>query len=78
MSFRDHPNKFDSDFLAALFGHRGNALHGFDFASVGTGQVGDSFRITLQWAIDDAALPETLLQCPAADAVSRDAQYELV
>ena len=73
MRFRDHPNKFDNDFLAAVFGHGGDALHGFDFASVGTGQVGDSFRITLQWAIDDAALPETLVaKCPAADAVSRD------
>ena len=70
---RDHPEKFDVGFLAALFGQEGAALRGFDFAPVGTGQVGDSFRVTLDWAIDDKALPPSLVaKCPAADAVSRD------
>jgi hypothetical protein len=73
MSFRDHPEKFDNDFLAALFGKVGDGLRGFDFAPVGTGQVGDSFRVTLDWAVSDDSLPQTLVaKCPAADAVSRD------
>ena len=73
MSFRDHPEKFDNDFLAGLFGQHGDALRGFDFAPVGTGQVGDSFRVALDWAVNDVTLPGTLVaKCPAADAVSRD------
>ena len=38
MSFRDHPEKFENDFLAGLFGQHGDALRGFDFAPVGTGR----------------------------------------
>ena len=78
MSFRDHPEKFDNDFLAGLFGQQGDALRGFDFAPVGTGQVGDSFRVALDWAVNDAALPGTLVaKCPAADAVSRDTAHNM-
>lgn len=79
MSLRDHPEKFDTAFLAALFGQAEAALNGFDFAPVGTGQVGDSFRVRLDWASDGGAegagsgLPRSLVaKCPAADAVSRE------
>ncbi len=75
MSLRDHPEKFDVEFLADLFGQKANALRGFEFAPVGTGQVGDSFRLTLDWADETAAdaLPRSLVaKCPAADTVSRE------
>ncbi|MGB2227850.1 MAG: hypothetical protein ACPH44_07865, partial [Parvibaculales bacterium] len=73
MSLRDHPEKFDVGFLAGLFGQPGEALSGFDFVPVGTGQVGDSYRVTLDWAVNDVALPKSLVaKCPAVDAVSRD------
>jgi len=71
MSFRDHPERFDAAFLADLFGQPAEALNRFDFIPVGTGQVGDSYRIQLDWAV--AGLPPSLVaKCPAADAVSRD------
>lgn len=73
MSLRDHPEKFDVGFLAGLFGQPGEVLSGFDFVPVGTGQVGDSYRVTLDWAVNDVALPKSLVaKCPAVDAVSRD------
>ena len=73
MSLRDHPEKFDVAFLAGLFGQAGNALTDFDFVPVGTGQVGDSFRVRLNWAENRSDLPSSLVaKCPAADAVSRD------
>ena len=73
MSLRDHPETFDVGFLAGLFGQPADALSGFDFAPVGTGQVGDSYRVTLDWAANDDGLPKSLVaKCPAADAVSRD------
>ena len=53
MSLRDHPEKFDTAFLAALFDRPAEALRGFDFVPVGTGQVGDSFRVTLDWREDE-------------------------
>ena len=73
MSFYDHPEKFDVAFLAALFSQEADALRGFDFAPVGTGQVGDSYRVTLDWAGHDDGLPKSLVaKCPAENAVSRD------
>jgi hypothetical protein len=76
MSLRDHPEKFDAGFLAGLFDQPAAALNGFSFTPVGTGQVGDSFRVTLDWAEGDwkeDGLPASLVaKCPAADAVSRE------
>ena len=73
MSLRDHPEKFDVGFLASLFEQPADALSGFDFAPVGTGQVGDSYRVTLDWTTHDDGLPKSLVaKCPAADSVSRD------
>ena len=73
MSFYDHPEKFDVGFLAALFAQEADALRGFDFEPVGTGQVGDSYRVTLDWAGYDDGLPKSLVaKCPAENAVSRD------
>lgn len=72
MSLRDHPSKFDAAFLAALFELPAAALTGFSFAPVGTGQVGDSFRVTLDWA-DGVAAPASLVaKCPAGDVTSRE------
>ena len=77
MSFRDHPARFDNAFLAGLFGRSADGLNDFAFAPVGTGQVGDSYRLTLDWTDNEGAggdmLPASLVaKCPAADAVSRE------
>ena len=77
MSLRDHPEKFDTGYLAALFGHKAEALSDFTFAPVGTGQVGDSYRVTLDWA-DGVDAPRSLVaKCPAADATSRETARNL-
>lgn len=78
MSLRDHPDSFDAGFLAAIFGQEAGALTGFSYAPVGTGQVGDSFRLSLDWADKTDALPATIVaKCPAADAVSRETARNL-
>jgi hypothetical protein len=75
--FRDHPLRFDAAYLAQVFDQPSEALSGFTFEPVGTGQVGDSYRIDLDWASPplDAAttLPSSLIaKCPAGDATSRE------
>lgn len=72
MALRDHPEKFDTAFLAGLFERPEAALKGFDFAPVGTGQVGDSFRLTLDWAEAGMGPASLVAKCPAADATSRE------
>ena len=53
MSFRDHPARFDKGFLAGLFGRPATDLQDFAFTPVGTGQVGDSYRLSLDWATSE-------------------------
>ena len=72
MRLRDHPSKFDRAFLAALFGQAEAALKDFSFAPVGTGQVGDSFRVTLDWQDGIDAPASLVAKCPAQDATSRE------
>lgn len=72
MTLRDHPSQFDVGFLAALFELPKSALKGFSFAPVGTGQVGDSFRVSLDWAEGTKAPNSLVAKCPAQDATSRE------
>ena len=72
MGLRDHPSKFDKAFLAALFKQDAAMLKDFSFAPVGTGQVGDSFRIMLDWQEGVEAPSSLVAKCPAADATSRE------
>jgi hypothetical protein len=78
MGLRDHPSKFDTAFLAGLFKAAEADLRGFDFAPVGTGQVGDSFRITLDWVESGEDRPASLVaKCPAEDTTSRETARNL-
>lgn len=71
--FADHPEKFDSDWLAGVLGQPAGALRAIEFAPVGTGQVGDSFRLHLEWSEAAANAPATIIaKCPAQDPVSRE------
>ena len=54
MSFRDHPARFDKAFLAGLFVRPATDLQDFAFTPVGTGQVGDSYRVSLDWAASES------------------------
>ena len=66
--FFDHPGKFDPDWLASLLGQPAGALQGLEFAPVGTGQVGDSFRVHLDWSTAATNAPATIIaKCPAND-----------
>ena len=72
----DHPEKFDLNWLADKLNQPEGAqpqdlLVGFDIKPIGTGQVGDSYRLTLDWK-DESAQPKTLVaKCPAQDEKSR-------
>lgn len=71
MTVFDHPNKFTPAWLETVLGRPAGSLRGFDFAAVGTGQVGDSYRVQLDWYEADA--PTSLIaKCPAADTTSRE------
>jgi hypothetical protein len=76
-AFRDHPSAFDVAYLAQVFDQPSEALSGFSFEPVGTGQVGDSYRVTLDWASSPThvsnPLPASLIaKCPAGDTNSRE------
>ncbi|MFW2436903.1 MAG: phosphotransferase family protein [Parvibaculales bacterium] len=69
--FPDHPEKFTNAWLAEKLGFPEAALKGFDFTPVGTGQVGDSYRLRLDWHEGDG--PATIVaKCSAADPTSRE------
>ena len=71
--FPDHPEKFEPDWLAGVLGQPAGALRAIEFAPVGTGQVGDSFRLHLDWSEAAANAPATIIaKCPAKDPVSRE------
>ena len=66
-----HPNELSTKFLENLFENHQSNLIDFKFESVGSGQVGDCYRIFLNWKIKDS-LPETFIaKCPANDQASR-------
>ncbi len=70
MELPDHPDKFSTDWLAQMLGYEG--LSQFDYAPVGTGQVGDSYRLSLTWDAP-ADKPATIIaKCPAANPQSRE------
>jgi len=67
----DHPEKITNAWLAEKLGYAASCLKGFSFEPVGTGQVGDSFRLTLDWQNSEG--PQSIIaKCSAADATSRE------
>ena len=69
--FPDHPEAFTSPWLAEKLGFAPDALRGFTYEPVGTGQVGDSYRVSLDWRDGDG--PATIIaKVSAADATSRE------
>ena len=79
--------QFPLDWLASLFGQAPGALRGYATKPVGTGQMCDSFRLTLDWAEGVAGLaggesggtlPATIIaKCPSHDPASRDVAQRL-
>lgn len=76
MSFPISPEAISADWLGAVLGHSGQ-LKGFNAAKVGTGQMCDSYRLTLDWAdgdwLGDTDAPATVIaKCPSHDEASRN------
>ncbi len=64
------PGQFTTDWLADKLGAPAGSLKGFDAKAIGTGQMCDSFRLTLAWNGHDG--PATIVaKCPSTNADSR-------
>lgn len=70
MSFPTAPGAMTPDWLGAVLGHLGQ-LRGFAAAKVGTGQMCDSFRLTLHWAAGVDGPASVIAKCPSHDEASR-------
>lgn len=71
MSFPTSPEAITPLFLGGLLGQAGK-LRGFTWAKVGTGQMCDSYRLTLDWQ-DGVQAPATVIaKCPSQDEASRN------
>ena len=71
MSFPTSPEAMSPAWLARKLGQDADALRGFTVTPVGTGQMCDSFRLTLDWAGDVDAPVSVIAKCPSHDAASR-------
>ena len=73
----EHPNQFSKKFIASLFNSSESNLKGFEFKPVGSGQVGDCFRVNLNWKEKKNVPSSFIAKCPAADQSSRDTARNL-
>ena len=65
-----HPENFNTNFISEKLGFLPNTLKDFSFQAVGSGQVGDSYRLSLDWNNNEG--PETIIaKCSAKDLTSR-------
>ena len=72
MSFPTSPEAMSPAWLADIFGQDAGALRGFTASKVGTGQMCDSYRLTLDWARDVDAPATVVAKCPSHDEASRN------
>ncbi len=64
------PEQFTTEWLAERLGAPAGSLSGFDATPIGTGQMCDSFRLTLDWNSHDG--PATIVaKCPSTNEDSR-------
>ena len=71
MSFPTSPDAMSPAWLARALGQAPEALRGFTVAKVGTGQMCESFRLTLDWAGNVGAPTTVVAKCPSHDDASR-------
>lgn len=72
MSFPTSPEAMSPAWLAEKLGQDAGALSGFTATRVGTGQMCDSFRLTLDWARAVDAPATVVAKCPSHDEASRN------
>jgi len=73
----DHPSQFSKKFIASLFNSPEENLKTFNFVPVGSGQVGDCFRVNIDWKEKNNLPIAFIAKCPAADQSSRDTARNL-
>ncbi len=71
MSFPTSPEAMTADWLGAVLGQPGK-LKAFTAAKVGTGQMCDSYRLTLDWQAGTDAPATVIAKCPSRDEASRN------
>ena len=71
MSFPTSPEAISADWLGAVLGQPGR-LKGFTATKVGTGQMCDSYRLTLDWQDGTDAPATVIAKCPSHDEASRN------
>ncbi|WP_168453671.1 phosphotransferase [Sphingopyxis microcysteis] len=71
MSFPTSPEAMTAEWLGAVLGWPGK-LKAFTATKVGTGQMCDSYRLTLDWQGDTDAPATVIAKCPSHDAASRN------
>ena len=65
-----HPKNFNVDFISEKLGFLPNSLNDFSYEAIGSGQVGDSYRLSLDWNNNEG--PETIIaKCSAKDLTNR-------
>lgn len=72
MSFPTAPGAMSTAWLAGKLGQDAESLRGFTVTKVGTGQMCDSFRLTLDWAGQIDAPATVVAKCPSHDEASRN------
>ncbi len=72
-TYPTRPDAMDPAWLARALGQPADSLSGFSSRPVGTGQMCDSFRLTLDWCDGaDVTRPATIIaKCPSLDPASR-------
>lgn len=66
-----HPDQFSTNWLETILDAPEGELSGFTYKPLGTGQMCDSFRLSLEWGAHDG--PATIIaKCPSADEQSRN------
>lgn len=75
--FPTRPDAMDADWLAGALDRPAGALRSFTASAVGTGQMCDSFRLTLDWRDQGEAPGSVVAKCPSLDPASRDIALRL-
>ncbi len=77
MDYPTHPDAMTADWIATVLGQPAGSLRGFTVKPVGTGQMCDSYRLTLDWATRGDAPASIVAKCPSLDPSSRDVAQRL-
>lgn len=72
MSIPTTPEAMSPAWLATALGREADALRGFAAEKVGTGQMCDSFRLTLDWRDAATSPASVIVKCPSHDEASRN------